>query len=303
TRYYTYMSTLHQTLRAAAKHHLPVLVLDRPNPLGGLAVEGPLLDVGYENFVNYHRLPVRHGMTAGELAELLDDDRGIGARLEVVPARGWQRNMLPSDTGLAWHNPSPNLRDPEAALLYPAIGLLEATNVSVGRGTERPFHVLGAPYIDAPALMRALRAAALPGVSFTEAEFVPGAAPHQGKTCHGVSATITDPLAFRPVLTGLTLARALWRNHPKQWDSHKLMRLVGNRAVIEALPGRLPLEEIERRWQADLDAFRLRRARHLLYPDCSPRDPNTPRAVDPAPSAAASPAPTPAPTGAGRGAR
>jgi len=152
-------------------------------------------------------------------------------------------------------------------------------------------------------VVRALRAAALPGVSFTEAEFVPGAAPHQGKTCHGVSATITDPLAFRPVLTGLTLARALWRNHPKQWDSHKLMRLVGNRAVIEALPGRLPLEEIERRWQADLDAFRLRRARHLLYPDCSPRDPNTPRAVDPAPSAAASPAPTPAPTGAGRGAR
>jgi uncharacterized protein YbbC (DUF1343 family) len=287
TRYYTYMSTLHQTLQAAAKHGIPVVVLDRPNPIGGVAVEGPLLDVGYENFVNYHRLPVRHGMTAGELAELINEERGIGARLEVVPARGWQRNLLQSDTGLAWNNPSPNLRDIEATLLYPAIGLLEATNVSVGRGTEHPFHVLGAPYIDAPALMRALRAAALPGVSFAEVEFVPDAAPHQGKTCHGVSATITDPIAFRPVLTGLTLARALWRNHPKEWHSHKLMRLVGNRAVIEALPGRLPLEEIERRWQPDLAAFEERRARHLLYPDCTPRAATPLRPLDATPSAAA----------------
>jgi len=280
TRYYTYMSTLHQTLRAAAKHQIPVLVLDRPNPIGGVAVEGPLLDVGYENFVNYHRLPVRHGMTAGELAELINDERGIGARLEIVPARGWQRNLLQSDTGGSWNNPSPNLRDLEAALLYPAIGLLEATNVSVGRGTDHPFHVLGAPYIDARALMRALRSAALPGVSFAEVEFVPDAAPHKGKTCHGVSATITDPLAFRPVLTGLTLARALWRNHPKEWDSYKLMRLVGNRSVVDALPGRSPLADVERRWQPELEAFRQRRNRHLLYPDCSPRDTTAPRALD-----------------------
>lgn len=295
TRYYTYMSTLHQTLRAAAKHDIPVVVLDRPNPIGGIAVEGPLLDVGYENFVNYHRLPVRHGLTAGELAELINDEREIGARLEVVPARGWQRNLLQTDTGVAWNNPSPNLRDIEATLLYPAIGLLEATNVSVGRGTEHPFHVLGAPYIDARALMRALRAAALPGVSFAEVEFVPDAAPHQGKTCHGVSATITDPVAFRPVLTGLTLARALWRNHPKEWHSHKLMRLVGSRAVMDALPGRLPLDDIEKRWQAELDAFKERRARHLLYPDCSPRDPSAPRALDATPVAAPGPVPAGSP--------
>ncbi len=276
TRYYTYMSTLHQTLLAGAEHNIPVVVLDRPNPIGGVLVEGPLLDVGYENFVNHHRLPVRHGMTAGELAELINDERGIGARLEVVEARGWQRNMLQSDTGLEWQNPSPNLRDVEATLLYPAIGLLESTNVSVGRGTDRPFHVLGAPFIDAKALLRALKLAALPGVAFSEVDFVPDAAPHQGQHCHGISATITDPLAFRPVLTGLTLARALWRKHPKDWASHKLMRLVGNRAVVQALEGSMPMSEVERLWQADLDAFRERRALFLRYPDCSPK-PTPPR--------------------------
>lgn len=271
TRYYTYMSTLHQTLRAAAKFQLPVVVLDRPNPLGGVAVEGPLLEMAHENFVNYHPLPVRHGMTAGELAELINEERGIGARLEIVPAGGWQRTMLHGDTGLRWQNPSPNLRDFEAALLYPAIGLVESTHVSVGRGTDRPFHVIGAPYIDAEAFLRALRAAELPGVAFSEVTFVPDAAPHQGKECHGVSATITDPLAFRPVLTGLTLARVLGRQHPKQWQAHgrTLIRLVGNRAVVEALAGRAPMAEIERSWQAELDAFRERRARHLLYPDCT----------------------------------
>ncbi len=270
TRYYTYMSTLHQTLRAAAKFQIPVVVLDRPNPIGGVAVEGPLLDVGYENFVNYHRLPVRHGMTAGELAQLINEERGIGARLEVVPVVGWQRNMLQSDTGLPWQNPSPNLRDLEAALLYPAIGLVEATNVSVGRGTEQPFHVLGAPFIDAPAFLSALRAAALPGVSFSAIEFVPHAAPHKDKRCHGVSATITDALAFRPVLTGLTLARILWHQRRKEWHSHKLIRLVGNRAVVDALAGSQPMADVERLWQGELEAFRQRRARHLLYPDCTP---------------------------------
>jgi uncharacterized protein YbbC (DUF1343 family) len=271
TRYYTYMSTLHQTLRAGAKFQIPVVVLDRPNPIGGVSVEGPLLDVGYENFVNYHRLPVRHGMTAGELAELINEERGIGARLEIVPAADWQRNMLHSDTGLRWQNPSPNIRDLEAAFLYPAIGLVEATNVSVGRGTDRPFHVLGAPFIDGGAFLRAMRAAALPGVTFTQIDFVPDAAPHQAQSCHGIAATVTDPLAFQPVLTGLTLARTLWQQNPKEWQSHKLIRLVGNRAVVDALARNLPMAEIERLWQADLEAFRERRVRHLLYPDCSPR--------------------------------
>jgi uncharacterized protein YbbC (DUF1343 family) len=272
TRYYTYMSTLHQTLLAGAEHKLPVVVLDRPNPIGGVAVEGPLLDVGYENFVNHHRLPVRHGMTAGELAELINDERSIGARLEIVEAAGWRRNMLHEETALAWHNPSPNLRSREATLLYPAIGLLESTNVSVGRGTERPFHVLGAPFIDAPALLEALRKDALPGVEFASIDFVPDADPHRGQLCHGITATVTDARAFQPVLTGLALARALGQRHPRQWATHKLMRLVGNRAVVQAVLGGAPLRELERLWHADLELFLQRRARFLRYPDCSVYD-------------------------------
>jgi uncharacterized protein YbbC (DUF1343 family) len=259
-------------LRAGAEHDIPVVVLDRPNPIGGVAVEGPLLDVGYENFVNHHRLPVRHGMTAGELAELINDERRIGARLEIIEAGGWRRNTLQPETGLPWQSPSPNLRSPEATLLYPAIGLVESTNVSVGRGTDRPFHIMGAPFIDAPALLRSLRHEGLPGVEFAEVEFVPDANPHRGQLCHGISATITDARAFQPVLTGLTLARALWRRHPKDWHSHKLMRLVGNRSVVSALAGARPLREIEQLWQADLDAFRQRRGRFLRYPDCSASD-------------------------------
>jgi uncharacterized protein YbbC (DUF1343 family) len=272
TRYYTYMSTLHQTLLAAARAQIPIVVLDRPNPIGGLAVEGPMLEPAYKDFVNYHALPVRHGMTAGELAELINEERGIGARLEVVPVAGWQRNMPYADTGLRWQNPSPNLRDLEAAFLYPAIGLVEATNVSVGRGTDRPFHVIGAPFIDGAAFLRVLQAAHLPGVTFTRVAFVPDAAPHKGKRCQGVSATVTDPLAFRPVLTGLTLARTLWHQNRKDWHSHKLVRLVGNAAVVDALAGQMPMAAVERLWLADLDAFRQRRARHLLYPDCSSLD-------------------------------
>ncbi|HTV24284.1 MAG TPA: exo-beta-N-acetylmuramidase NamZ domain-containing protein [Polyangiaceae bacterium] len=277
TRYYTYMSTLHRTLRAAAKFRIPVVVLDRPNPIGGVAVEGPMLEAAYENFVNYHPLPVRHGMTAGELAELINEERGLGARLEIVPAAGWTRTLLQSDTGLRWENPSPNLRDFEAALLYPAIGLVEATNVSVGRGTDRPFHVIGAPYVDGKAMLRALRAAALPGVEFSEVDFVPDAAPHQGQHCHGVSATVTDPLAFRPVLTGLTLARVLLHQNAKklQANGRTLIRLVGNRAVVDAVGGRAPMADVERSWQPELDAFRERRARHLLYPDCTAIGPST----------------------------
>lgn len=269
TRFYTYMSTLQQTLWAGAEHGIPVVVLDRPNPLGGVAVEGPLQDHGYENFVNHHRLPVRHGMTAGELAALINDERGIGARLEVVPAAGWRRELMHFETGLPWRNPSPNLREADATLLYPAIGLVESTNVSVGRGTEHPFHVLGAPYIDADRFLEALRAANLPGISFETTEFVPEAAPHRGERCRGVRATITDARTFQPVRTGLALARVLWQQNRKDWQSHKLMRLVGNRAVIKALFDGVSLSRLERLWADESASFLERRARFLRYPSCA----------------------------------
>jgi uncharacterized protein YbbC (DUF1343 family) len=269
TRYYTYMSTLHQVLISGAEHNVPVLVLDRPNPIGGLAVEGPLLDAGYENFVNHHRLPVRHGMTAGELAGMINDERGIGARLQVVEAQGWQRAMLQADTGLPWSNPSPNLRDLEAVQLYPAIGLLESTNVSVGRGTDQPFHVLGAPFIDGKALLKSLRAAKLPGVEFESIDFTPDADPQRGKLCHGISARVTDPRAFQPVRTGIELTRALWRQRPKQWQSEKWIRLIGNQSVVRSLFAGASAADLEASWRSDLDAFIERRSRFLRYPDCS----------------------------------
>ncbi|MEY2933872.1 MAG: hypothetical protein RL033_4621, partial [Pseudomonadota bacterium] len=269
TRYYTYMSTLHQTLIASAEQDIPVLVLDRPNPIGGVAVEGPLLDVGYENFVNHHRLPVRHGMTAGELAALINVEGHIGARLQVVEVAGWERGMLQPETKLPWSNPSPNLRDTEATLLYPAIGLLESTNVSVGRGTDRPFHILGAPFIDGRALLRHLRAAQLPGVEFEAIDFTPDANPQQGKLCHGIAATVTDARSFEPVRTGMELARGVWRQRPRQWQSEKLIRMIGNQAVVRALFAGASTADLQRIWQPDLDAFLERRARFLRYPDCA----------------------------------
>jgi uncharacterized protein YbbC (DUF1343 family) len=269
TRYYTYMSTLHQVLIAAAQARIPVVVLDRPNPIGGVAVEGPVLDAGIESFVNYHPLPVRHGMTAGELAELLNEERHIGARLEVVRAEGWHRALLHADTGLPWKNPSPNLRSPEAAVLYPAVGLLESTNVSVGRGTEQPFSVIGAPYIDADALDAALSHARLPGLEHRPTHFVPDANPHRGEACHGVVLRVTDPVMFRPVRTALVLARALRERHADQWHSHKLMRIWGSARVVEGLLGSESIDRLEQLWQPRLQEFRKRRAPFLLYPECA----------------------------------
>jgi uncharacterized protein YbbC (DUF1343 family) len=271
TRYYTYMSTLHQTLIAAAQYNIPVMILDRPNPIGGLKVEGPMLDSDRLNFVNYHPLPVRHGMTAGELATLVNEERHIGARIEVVEVSGWQRSMAHAQTGLPWRNPSPNLRSADAALLYPAIGLLESTNVSVGRGTDRPFHVLGAPFIDGNALARALGTAMLPGVTAEPVHFTPDANPHAGQQCHGISLTVTDPVDFRPATTALVIARALYEQHLRQWQSHKLIRLWGNRRVVDALLGNAPLDKVERSWQPELAAFVEHRAPFLLYPECPER--------------------------------
>src|SRR5262249_17728791 len=180
-RFYTYISTLGLLLEAAAEHKVKVVVLDRPNPLGGLAVEGPVLDAGRESFVAYHRLPVRHGLTVGELALLFNKERKIGADVEVVKVDGWRRGDLYDRTNLTWVNPSPNLRSLNAALTYPGIGLLETTNVSVGRGTERPFEWVGAPWIDGRRLAEALAAEGLPGVRFVPVSLTPSGSVHKGK--------------------------------------------------------------------------------------------------------------------------
>src|SRR4029077_16305823 len=190
------------------------VVLDRPNPLGGLAVEGPVRDTGRESFVAYHTLPVRHGLTVGELARLFNAERKIGADLEVVRLEGWRRGDFYDRTGLAWVNPSPNLRSLTEALLYPGIGLLETTNVSVGRGTDRPFEWVGAPWIDGRKLAAAMNKEGLPGVRFVPLRLTPNAGVHKGKECDGVQLFVDDWERFQPVRTGLALASALRRLFP-----------------------------------------------------------------------------------------
>ncbi len=267
-RFYTYMSTLHEVLRAAAERDIEVLVLDRPNPIGGIAVQGPMLDPRLRDFVNHHPLPIRHGMTAGELAELIAVEEELGVRLQVVDARGWRREQTHRDTALPWRNPSPNLRSPEAALLYPAVALVEGTNVSVGRGTPRPFHLLGAPFVAAGDLLDALRAAGLPGLRLAEANFTPAAGPHHGKPCFGVSLQVTSADELDPVRTGLTIAQSLARLYPKQWKSERLVQMVGDQAVVDGLLAGQSVAALQKRWEPALQRFRRRRAAFLRYPTC-----------------------------------
>jgi uncharacterized protein YbbC (DUF1343 family) len=264
-RYYTYISTLGYVLEAAAANQRKVVVLDRPNPIGGVAVEGPVLDPGRESFVAYHALPVRHGLTVGELARLFNAERKIGADLEVVRMEGWRRGDLYDRTNLDWVNPSPNLRSLTEALLYPGIGLLETTNVSVGRGTDRPFEWVGAPWLDGRRLAAELRGEGLPGVRFVPLRLTPAASVHQGKECGGVQLIVDDWATFRPVDTGLAVACALRRLYPDAWDVDKFDRLLGHKATWEAVKRGVPWRELQRGWQPDLERFRERRRPYLLY--------------------------------------
>jgi uncharacterized protein YbbC (DUF1343 family) len=268
TRFYTYMSTLHAMLRAAAESHVPLLVLDRPNPIGGVAVEGPVLDDGVRSFVNHFSLPIRHGMTAGELSLLINSEEHLGAALQVVWARDWCRDRLFAQTGLRWTNPSPNLRSATTALLYPAVALLESTNLSVGRGTDQPFFVLGAPFIDASALLAELQHAQLPGVGFTAVTFTPTKNPHAGERCQGVRLQLLDARAFMPVRTGLELAHALHKLYPERWQADKLIELLGHAQTMRALLAGADEASLEPLWQPRLGQFLERRERFLHYPRC-----------------------------------
>lgn len=267
-RFYTYMSTLHQVLRAGGEHDVPVVVLDRPNPIGGARVAGPVLDEDVRTFVNYYALPVRHGMTAGELAALFDREQNLGVELQVIEARGWRREMTFARTGLRWSPPSPNLPNAEAALLYPALGLLESTNLSVGRGTRRPFEQIGAPWLDAPELVAALRRADLPGVRFTSVQFTPARDRYARQRCHGVRLQVVDASAFEPVRTALEIARTLLSLHRDVWSADKLMKLLGHQDSMRGLLKGANVAALERQWEPELEHFRKRRAGVLRYPSC-----------------------------------
>ncbi len=265
TRWFTFETTLAYVLETAAAHHLKVVVLDRPDPLGGVAVEGPVLEPGRTSFIGYHPLPVRHGMTLGELAGLFNGERRLGADLEVVRVEGWRRADLFDATGLAWVDPSPNLRSFDEALLYPGVALLEATNVSVGRGTPRPFEQIGAPWIDGAALAAALGALHLPGVHFTATSFTPASSVFAGERCEGVLLHVGDRARFSPVRTGLALAGALARLHPGAWKPANLLVLLGHKPTFDALLRGDSLDAMEAGWLAGLHTFLEVRERYLLY--------------------------------------
>jgi len=264
-RFYTYLSTMRNCLEAAAAHKLRFVVLDRPNPIGGVRMEGPVLADNRRDFVGTHRIPLRHGMTAGELAKMIVGENGLLVDLQVVPCTGWQRADLWDRTGLPWINPSPNMRSLTQALLYPGIGLLEGTNLSVGRGTDTPFEVLGAPWCDGVALAARLRTADLPGVTFVPVTFTPDASKFRGDPCSGINVVITEWRTFEPVRTGIHVACALRAQHEKEWDTSKLDWLLKHEPTRDAILAGKPADPIVASWQKDLDLFRMRRKAFLLY--------------------------------------
>jgi len=264
-RFYTYISTLGHVLEEAAKAGKPVYVLDRPNPIGGTEVEGPVADADKLSFVVYHRLPVRHGMTVGELAQLFNEQRKFGADLRVVKMENWRRSMWLDSTGLTWVNPSPNMRSLTEATLYPGVGLLETTNISVGRGTDTPFEVLGAPWIDGQRLAAHMNARRLPGVRFVPVRFTPKASVYKGEECGGVNLIVTDRAVFRPVRLGIELAVALRRFYPSEWKVDDSLRLLANADTLARIRSGASPEEVMRSWQAGLDEFKNARAKFLIY--------------------------------------
>jgi uncharacterized protein YbbC (DUF1343 family) len=265
TRFYTYISTMGNAMIAAAEHDIRFVVLDRPNPINGFDVAGPVLDDGLQSFVGFHTIPVRHGMTVGELARLFKAEMGLELELDVLAVEGWRRSEFFDETGLAWINPSPNMRSLRAALLYPGIGLLETTNLSVGRGTETPFELIGAPWLDGKSLAERLNALHLPGVSFAPVSFTPDASQFANERCEGVRFTITDRNVFEPVTTGLSIARQLVLDYPGDWQTDRYLRLLGNEATLAALLDGKSVAEIMAAYKTGLDEFIARRADYLLY--------------------------------------
>jgi len=264
-RFWTYSSTLGYLLEEAAKAKLPVFVLDRPNPIGGVDVEGPIADPDKLSFTSYHRIPTRHGLTMGELAQLFNKQRNIGADLRVIKMEGWQRAMWFDETNLTWINPSPNMRSLTEATLYPGIGLLETTNVSVGRGTDTPFEVVGAPWIQGDKLAEYLNQRSIPGVRFVPLRFSPKSSVFKDEQCGGVNIIVTDRATFRPVFTGVEIAVALRTLYPNDWKVDSYLRLLVNADALERVKRGDSPREIVNSWSGQLEEFRKARAEVLLY--------------------------------------
>ena len=266
-RTYTYLATLVELMEAAAGRDLEIWVLDRPVPIGADRVEGPVLEAGRESFVGPHRVPLRHGLTAGEFARMANVERQIGARLLVVAMQGYERSMAYSETDLPWIAPSPNIPICDTALLYAGMVLVEGTNLSEGRGTTRPFHLAGAPWIDGNRLARELNRADLEGVIFRGTYFTPTFSKYRGEACSGVEVHITDSRKIRPVATAVALLQAVRRLYPDQLAFHakSFDRLAGGSRLRQAIENGTGLEEILDGWKRELERYLQRRRRFLLY--------------------------------------
>lgn len=270
TRFYTFITTMIQAMKDCATAGKEFIILDRPALLGGETVEGGLLDPAYKSFIGPYSLPVRYGLTAGELARMVNDEQKLGCRLRIVPCRGWKRSQLFSDPELPWVNPSSAISDFETALLYPGMCLFEGTNLSEGRGTGRPFRLTGAPFVDGALLSREMNALALPGVSFEPLTFTPVSSKYRGIVCQGVHLHITDPAAFLSVRTGISLLFKIlehWKDHvhfpPAAWsDTPMISYLTGCDALEGTIP---PLDRLLEQWDQESEAFRQRKTRYHIY--------------------------------------
>ncbi|MGA7375981.1 MAG: exo-beta-N-acetylmuramidase NamZ domain-containing protein, partial [Candidatus Sulfotelmatobacter sp.] len=264
-RFYTYETTLGYFLEGAAKAGIEVIVLDRPDPITGSFVQGPVSDAGVENFNNYWTVPVRHGMTMGELAKMFNTERNINAKLIVVAIEGWERGDWFDSTGLAWINPSPNLRSVTEAALYPGVGLIEGTNVSVGRGTDTPFEVLGAPWMKSRELAAYLNARAIAGVRFVPITFTPTSSNYAGQKCEGVNLVLTDRNALDAPELGIELAAALRKLYPADYKMERMMELLVNQKTYDALVAGEDPRRIAQDWQEKIENFEAVRKKYLLY--------------------------------------
>jgi uncharacterized protein YbbC (DUF1343 family) len=279
TRFYTYIGTLSLAMQAAKASGIPLVVLDRPNPIGGDAVQGAIpsvtktitlpTDDGCGSLTSIQPIPTRHGMTMGELARMFNNEYGIGCNLTVIPMQGWRRSMYFDDTGLTWVNPSPNMKSQSAAILYPGFGILEAANLSVGRGTAHPFEMYGAPWVDSAPVIHNLSARTTPGVTFEPCVFIPTAAGHQyrGETCHGICISSIDRSRLDPVLAGLHLLQAFYEVHPTRFKGGKgFAVMVGDDDVLGFLTEQKKSPEYTvHRWKDDLERFKKAREAYLLY--------------------------------------
>ncbi|WP_269318234.1 exo-beta-N-acetylmuramidase NamZ family protein [Exiguobacterium sp. KJ 601] len=268
TRYYTYIYTMAYAMEAAAENGIPFVVLDRPNPQGGLRVDGPVLDPDHSSFIGLYPIPLKHGMTVGELARLFNTEYQIQADLEVVKMKGWKRSMMYEDTGLPFVMPSPNMPTTDTVNVYPATGLFEGTNLSEGRGTTKPFQLIGAPYIKAHEYANELNGLDLPGVAFRAASFTPTFSKHAGKLTHGVEVYVTDPARFESTRTGIAMIQMAHSMYPDDFEflaNDFITKLTGNAYVKDMILEGAPLEDILTKIEDERDAFLPIRKEYLLY--------------------------------------